>query len=156
MRIISIFIAMSLILANCAGDPNQKQNIGTVAGGATGALLGSLFGEGTGKMVAIGAGAVIGAFAGNQIGASMDKTDALKAESSAQQGLESAPSGKTTAWKNPDTGNSGNFTPHKAYKTDNGYCREFTQNVTVAGKTQNAYGTACRQPDGTWKIVQEQ
>lgn len=33
--------------------------------------------------------------------------------------------------------------------------REFTQQITVNGKTEDAYGTACRQPDGSWKIVQE-
>jgi surface antigen len=34
------------------------------------------------------------------------------------------------------------------------YCREFTQSVTVGGKTEQAFGRACRQPDGAWKIVQ--
>jgi surface antigen len=33
------------------------------------------------------------------------------------------------------------------------YCREFQQTVTIGGKTEQAYGTACRQPDGSWQIV---
>jgi hypothetical protein len=32
-------------------------------------------------------------------------------------------------------------------------CREFQQTITVGGQTQEAYGTACRQSDGSWKIV---
>ena len=32
-------------------------------------------------------------------------------------------------------------------------CREFQQNITVAGNTEEAYGTACLQADGAWKIV---
>ena len=32
-------------------------------------------------------------------------------------------------------------------------CREFQQTITIGGKTEKAYGTACRQPDGTWKEV---
>ena len=32
-------------------------------------------------------------------------------------------------------------------------CREFQQTITVGGRTETAYGTACRQPDGDWKIV---
>ncbi len=32
-------------------------------------------------------------------------------------------------------------------------CREFQQTITIAGQTHKAYGTACRQADGTWKIV---
>jgi hypothetical protein len=32
-------------------------------------------------------------------------------------------------------------------------CREFQQNITVAGNTEEAYGTACLQADGAWSIV---
>lgn len=32
------------------------------------------------------------------------------------------------------------------------YCREYTRTVTVGGVAQNAYGTACMQPDGSWQI----
>jgi hypothetical protein len=45
--------------------------------------------------------------------------------------------------------------PKPAYQASNGeYCREFTQTVSVGGRAQEAYGTACRQPDGSWRIVQ--
>jgi len=33
-------------------------------------------------------------------------------------------------------------------------CREFQQNVTIGGETEQAYGTACLQADGSWKIVE--
>lgn len=33
------------------------------------------------------------------------------------------------------------------------YCREYIQTVTIAGKTQKGYGTACLQPDGSWRIA---
>lgn len=32
-------------------------------------------------------------------------------------------------------------------------CREYQSTVVVAGRTQQGYGTACRQPDGAWQIV---
>jgi len=32
-------------------------------------------------------------------------------------------------------------------------CREFQQTITVGGRTEQAYGTACLQPDGSWEIV---
>jgi hypothetical protein len=32
-------------------------------------------------------------------------------------------------------------------------CREFEQTIMIGGQPQQAYGTACRQQDGTWKIV---
>jgi surface antigen len=34
-------------------------------------------------------------------------------------------------------------------------CREYTGTVTIAGKPQQAFGTACRQPDGTWRITED-
>ncbi len=42
-----------------------------------------------------------------------------------------------------------------AYEQDEeaGYCREYTQRVQVGGRVQESYGTACQQPDGSWKIV---
>ena len=32
-------------------------------------------------------------------------------------------------------------------------CREFTQTITVGGQAVQATGTACRQPDGSWRIM---
>jgi hypothetical protein len=32
-------------------------------------------------------------------------------------------------------------------------CREYQHSITVGGETEEAYGTACLQPDGAWKIV---
>lgn len=40
-------------------------------------------------------------------------------------------------------------------KADGEYCREYTKNVNIGGKIQQAYGTACQLPDGTWKIMSE-
>lgn len=69
------------------------------------------------------------------------------------ESLEYGRSGQAQAWQNPD-GQRGYVTPQPAYQTRNGqYCREFTSEVTVAGRVQQAYGTACRMPDGQWQIV---
>ena len=32
------------------------------------------------------------------------------------------------------------------------YCREFQKQIIIDGRTEQAYGEACLQPDGTWKI----
>ena len=34
-----------------------------------------------------------------------------------------------------------------------GSCEPYTRAVTVGGQPQQVNGTACKQPDGTWKIV---
>lgn len=33
------------------------------------------------------------------------------------------------------------------------YCREYTTTVVIDGVEQQAYGTACRQDDGSWQII---
>ena len=72
----------------------------------------------------------------------------------AQYSLETAPSGQASEWRNPDSGHSGTFTPTRTYQTESGqYCREYTQEIMVGGERHESYGTACRQPDGTWQIV---
>jgi hypothetical protein len=35
------------------------------------------------------------------------------------------------------------------------YCREFQQEVTIGGRSEDAYGTACRNPDGSWEVVSD-
>ncbi|HCR85249.1 MAG TPA: hypothetical protein DIV86_01075 [Alphaproteobacteria bacterium] len=37
-------------------------------------------------------------------------------------------------------------------RADSEYCREYTKDVYIGGRTQQAFGTACRLPDGTWRI----
>jgi len=152
-KIIVILLAVSMLQA-CTAPGMNKQGTGTLIGGTGGALLGSQFGGGKGKLVAVGAGALLGAILGNQIGAGMDEQDRRLAELTSQRALEAAPSGSSVQWHNPDNGNSGTVTPSKAYKNNTGqYCREYTQTVVVGGKQQKAYGTACRQPDGQWQVV---
>ena len=112
------------------------------------------FGKGSGRVAAGAAGALLGAFLGNQIGLSLDRADRLAMQKTTTTALETSKSGTAVAWRNPDTGNRGTVTPKPAFKNNNGrYCREFQQTVTIGGRTAEAYGTACRQPDGSWKIV---
>lgn len=155
MKKILCSLSLVLLLTNCAGQDGRvnKKGVGTVLGGLAGAALGSQFGKGSGQVIGIGLGAIAGAFAGNQIGEMMDEHDKMKMQMTANNSLENAPSGKASTWKNPDSGNYGSFTPTKTYQDNGRYCREYTQSVTVAGKSQQAYGTACRQPDGTWQVI---
>jgi surface antigen len=63
-----------------------------------------------------------------------------------------APVGKTINWR--DQGASGSVTSLRdGYAESGRYCREFQQRVTIGGRREEAYGTACRQPDGAWQIV---
>lgn len=71
-----------------------------------------------------------------------------------QYALENNRSNQSSDWVNPDTGNSGGIVPVRTF-TDGqkGPCREFVTTIVIGGEQQQGYGTACRQPDGTWELV---
>lgn len=76
----------------------------------------------------------------------------LRAHEAAQIRAVSAPIGQPIVWN--DGGASGAVTATRDGTSATGaYCREFQQEVTIGGRTERAYGTACRQPDGAWKVV---
>jgi len=146
-------LAASLGLSACAGS-GQKETIGGVGGAVLGGVLGSQVGKGTGQLIAVGAGAVLGGLVGSSVGRSLDDVDKMKIQNTTQQALENQPDQTTSTWSNPNTGHSGTVTPQRTYEsTEGSYCREYTQTVDIGGSKEEAYGTACRQPDGTWKIV---
>ena len=154
-RIVSVLMggAMALSLAACDTEAGPKQNIGTLVGAAGGALAGSAVGDGRGQMAAIAIGTLLGATMGQEIGKSLDRADRLAMQQTMNSSLETSPSGRVSEWRNPDSGNYGTYTPQPAYQTaTNQTCREFQQTITVGGQQQSGYGTACRQPDGSWQI----
>lgn len=157
MNIVKLPVALvlALFLGACAESGyGPKQTGGTLIGAGVGGLLGSQIGSGSGQLAATAAGALLGAYLGSEMGKSLDRADQMHAEQTAHDALEFEPSGTTKAWSNPDSGHSGTFTPTNTYQTAGGQqCREYQQTVTIGGETQEAYGTACREPDGSWRIV---
>ena len=133
----------------------NKTTGGALVGAGAGGLIGSQFGHGKGKTVATLMGVLAGGLIGSQIGASLDRADQAALHQTTQNALETAPAGQPLPWRNPDSGNYGNVVPAAVYQTSDGrYCREFQQTIVVGGREEQGHGTACRQPDGSWKIVQ--
>jgi surface antigen len=141
------------LLAGCASSGGTKETVGTVGGAVVGGVIGSQFGGGTGRLVATGVGTLLGAFIGKEIGASLDKADQAHAENAARRAY-AAPIGDPVSWSNPQSGNSGVITTTRdGWSSSGNYCREFKQQITIGGRSEAAFGTACKQSDGSWKIV---
>ncbi len=146
--------ALAVALAACTNDAGQKQTVGTILGGVGGAVAGAQFGSGSGRLAATAVGTLLGAYLGSEVGSSLDRADTVLAND-AESRAHTAQVGQTIDWNNPDTGNSGTVTPVRdgTNSQTGAYCREYQTTVTVGGETQDAFGTACQQPDGSWKIV---
>jgi len=152
LKALSALVIVGTVSA-CSNDYGPKQTGGTILGGIGGAVAGAQFGKGTGNLAMTALGTLLGAYVGSEVGKSLDRADqqyAMQAENKAH----AAPVGQTISWNNPDSGNSGTYTPTRDGRDQSGnYCREYQTTVNIGGQSEQAYGTACRQPDGSWKVV---
>ena len=94
-------------------------------------------------------GAVVGASIGSTIGKYMDEQDRMRTVDI----LETRRTNTSTTWVNPDTNNTYTVTPTRTFAVAEGPCREFTLDAQIGGKSEEIYGTACRQADGSWKVI---
>ena len=146
IAIVVLFLLSQVAIIGCA----NKAQTGSLAGAIAGATVGSQIGKGTGRAVAIFFGAVIGSELGRTIGQYMDEQDRIRTASV----LETNKTHQYSTWINPDTGYTYRVKPTNTFNSssESGPCREFTVDSEIGGKTEQLYGTACRQPDGSWKI----
>lgn len=152
--IASTLLALAACTAGTRMDYGSKQMVGTLVGAGAGGLLGAQIGKGSGKLAATAAGTLIGGLLGNAAGRSLDRADAAYARRAEGAALEYTPSGSSLPWRNPDSGTYGTVQPSSVYQAPSGeYCREFRHTIVVGGKREQAFGRACRQPDGTWEII---
>lgn len=138
----------ALSLAACASEPNRPASpIGAAAPGVViGSRVSSPRGEGT-------LGALQGGVLGADIGRSISAADRALAERAEYEALEYGRAGVPTEWRNPDTRTTGKVVVGSAYQVNLLDCREYTHTVYVEGRARVARGTACREPDADWRVI---
>ena len=151
-RMLLPVVTLTIVLAPLTGcETTTHAQQGEVVGGVLGGVLGSQVGDGSGQTAAIIIGTMAGSMIGRHIGQTMDDVDRMKTA----EALNSNRTGQSTTWTNPDTGEEYTVTPTRTFEESGGPCREFELDATVGGEPdQKVNGTACLQPDGSWKIVQ--
>jgi len=144
------FYALPAVQAGRCDRSLVGRNLGTLLGALAGGATGSQFGKGDGKVAATIGGVLLGAILGNEIQRRMDGPD----QGCLAQALEKAPTGQDIAWTNPDTGVDYRVQPTRTFTSATGQpCRDYASRVTIAGRVETLTGSACRQPDGTWHLV---
>jgi surface antigen len=120
--------ALAGVLLNaCASDEASKPSIGSVAG--------SYFGAGMDD--------------------SLDLHDRRYMQRTAQNALEFNRTWEASLWRNPETGAEGMVTPTRTYESAAAkWCREFEATITIDDDKELATGHACRDRDGTWRIIE--
>ena len=155
--LLSVTLAAILTLPGCATTGPREQS-GLLIGATLGSLVGAAasysgrrdryYGGDGYSTAAIVIGGLLGAAIGGAIGREMDVRD----REYAGYALENVRTGVPSTWRNPDTGHEYEITPTETYQTATGPCREYTLQAMIGGKMETIYGTACRQPDGSWKM----
>lgn len=149
LSMLAVALAATVAMTGCATYQGQQEQAGMVIGGVLGGVLGSQVGGGHGRTAAIIAGTLAGAAIGGAIGNSMDEVDRMKTA----QTLETVRTGVPAQWRNPDTGNQYTVVPTRTYDSAGAPCREYTIDAVIGGRPEKVYGTACRQPDGSWQVM---
>lgn len=151
---ISVIVAVAVVPALVAAcGPGQRAGTGTVVGAVAGGILGNQVGSGSGRVAATAIGAVVGGIVGHEIGRSLDEADRRAAMEAEYRALEYGDPGARTPWRNPESGHHGYIVPDKPYMANNQHCRRFAHTIYIDGRPETMRGTACRQPDGTWRNV---
>ena len=155
-RMVPVVVLVALVVAGCETAQIQerpKQTAGALTGAALGGRFGSLFGGGRGNRAATGAGVLLGGLLGSEVGKSLDRADRAAAAQATYSALEYNPSGTPSSSRNPDSGAYGTVMPTRTYGMRGLDCRDFRQEVILDGRAEVVHGTACRQPDGTWRMA---
>lgn len=70
----------------------------------------------------------------------------------AAKAADSSPRKSDITWDGPDN-RTPMATASRPANSAAGPCREFQQRVMIEGRPQQVHGRACRQSDGSWRIV---
>jgi surface antigen len=130
-----------------------RENVGAISGAVAGGVIGNQIGSGSDRVVATAIGALAGGLIGAEIGRSLDQRDRQEALAAEYRALEFGRAGRPVAWRNDASGIYGEVVPGQGYEVNSLDCRDYSHTIYIDGRPRIARGTACRQPDGTWRIV---
>lgn len=142
----------------CEPD-RDREVVGTLLGGILGGVIGNQFGHGRGRTAATVFGVILGGIAGREISRNNwcndRRADAYYYNNAYYDAFDEPDYGRRYEWNNRYSGNRGYVEPtgETSYQ-GNDDCRQFTQVIYIDGRQEEATGIACRQPNGSWRIVQ--
>jgi len=147
LKAMTLAATAALLLMACSGSSNERR---PAAGANSGVVFGSEVGAGSGEAPL---GAVEGGLLGADIGRSLDDADRRIAGQAEYEALEYGRAGRPATWNSPGSGNRGEVVVGPAYEVNRLDCRQYSHRVFIGGRPRVAKGTACREPDSTWRII---
>lgn len=97
---------------------------------------------------------IIAALDGGIVGsteADLSDNDDKRALEAEYRALEAAPAGQPVIWRGDDA--NGEVTAAAPYQVGTQNCRQYSHRVIASGSQYQARGSACRDADGTWTLL---
>jgi surface antigen len=102
----------------------------------------------------VNAGISGGGLIGGKLGASLDAADKTAAFEAEYKALEYSAGGELVAWAGKNGTASGKVTAAQPYRVGSQDCRQYRHEVTLNGAMTSGRGSACRNSDGTWTLLE--
>jgi surface antigen len=162
-------IAVSAGLVAASAGPGRAGDLDPLFGGLIGGGIGAGVGYAAGKSKGAAIGGILGLGLGALIAAAADQDDHRRYprhvayappppayapapvyvpapyDPAYRPGAYRQPYPPAPVYSQPD--------PYAGAQYSQAYCRQYNGTVNVNGGRYPSYGTACLQPDGTWRIV---
>lgn len=141
MRVPAAVVVLAVLaLSGCAG--------GSLSGAADQALPRSLGFAANEPLAGIVGGGLV-----SQSGAELSRRARVAAVEAEYRALESTPAGQPVTWRDEEAGLSGMVTAAQPYRVGSQDCRPYSHVVNAGGDPRSLRGTACRNPDGSWTLL---
>jgi len=148
LTLLAVFVAGFSMPA----EAGNSEFVGTLLGAGAGGYLGNQFGHGAGNVAATTAGVFVGGAVGNQIGHAADRTSQpAPVYYNSYNSYQPAPLYYAPAYV-PNYVAPPDIPPTYIDGASQNYCREYSELVRVGNQLRESYGTACLEPDGTWRV----
>ncbi len=83
--------------------------------------------------------------------ADLSDNDTKRALEAEYRTLEAAPAGQPVVWRGDDA--NGEVLAAAPYQVGTQNCRQYTHRIIASGKQLQARGSACRNDDGSWSLL---
>ena len=107
-----------------------------------------------GAGVVLNAGISGGGLVGGPFGAKLERPDRTLAFEAEYKALEYSKGGELVAWAGKTDAISGKVVAAQPYRVGSQDCRQYSHEMNLSGTVTNARGTACRNVDGTWTLLE--
>lgn len=143
-----------LLLAGCASGPATQYAQGPTLAQPTPTLQTAALPSPAQQLSSAASLTDVSAFVDSTIIPQLSSNDRAQAAGAQFNALQFGRPGAPRAWQG-DKGTSGNVSVGPYVRVNSIDCRDFTHTIKVGGQDHAKKGTACREADGSWNVVNQ-